>query len=513
MSLKWGQPPRPKQPKKKKRKTGDMSPLIKFFVQRGISITSPRKYWRERKEIREAGKSFRELYQRPYKIYPSPKPMRAVTKARALGWRARNFLLPARARLVTSDYKNFYSHFARQAKMKIKEAQSERRPVIILVGGIAGAGKTTIAKRLDLIMKNLYPYEKLKGVQISLDSYFKPRAKVKVKRFGREREVSKIGVREVKPGVFKGGRVIDGEFDNPRASDLKRARSEISVLRSGGTIRTKQRDVSTGKMTAKKIDGSKLDFVIIEGLYSLHAPLAKLGDIRIGVQASLGQQFLVRSSRDIVKRKREPTEVARKFAERAPYQKRFVLPTLQNAEMVIDTETSGSPRDEKIFGKWLSEIKTTPEKQAFLGEIGLDHFGKSIEAQRGTLNRIRKERREILNDLKKRVNTSGMKLPYPYWEKAVDWEMAHPEAKGYKYEIISAGTARDSIFSINYWKKRNEKPVTYKSVLEWVIPPNGKKFEVITNFKLVEGGGYDMDGEFRQRSHYNDLLKRRPKNR
>ncbi len=510
MSLKWAPPKKPKQPKKKKSKPREMGPFFKFILQHNVPLTTPRKYLKQRKQIRESGNPFRESYERPYKIYPSPKPMKAITKARALGWRTRDFLSPMRASWAFSDYKSFYSKFASRAKTEIEKARAEHRPVIILVGGIAGAGKTTISKRLDLIMKNLYPNNKPKGVQISLDGYFKPRAKVKVKSFGREREVSRIGVRETKTGV-RGGRVIDGEFDNPQASDLKRARSEITTLRSGGTIKTKQRDVSTGEMQARSINGSKLDFVIVEGLYPLHAPLAKLGDIRIGVQSSLGQQFMVRSNRDISERKREPTEVARKFAERAPYQKRFVLPTLQNADMIIDTEASGSMTDKKIFDKWVLEIKDTPKKQAFLSEIGLDHFENSVKAQRATLERIRKERQGIFQSLKKRVKDNNMDPPLIYWDKAVDWEMEHPDTKDYRFEIISVGKVKTPL--PGQVLGMHEKPTTYRSVLEWVIPPNGKKFEVRSRFQYVEGYWYEMVGEFRQQVHYNDRPPPKPKKR
>ena len=314
------------------------------------------------------------IEQRAHEIYPSAKKMRLRTRLYALRWRAYDRIAMRKKTppVVASSYKEFFTKFAERARAA-KAARGER-PVVVMVGGIAGAGKTTLSNRLKFVTENLYPDKKPRVVVISLDSYFKPRHKYKVKKGGREIEVSKIGVREVKPGVFRGGKVIDGEFDNPKASDLKRATAEIRALKDGKKIRTMQRDVSTGKIREVEIDGSKIDFLIVEGLYTLHAPLAKLGDVNIGVQASLGQQFLVRSTRDIQKRKREPTPTARKFAERAPYQKAFVIPTLKNADLIIDVEKARVSPGTREFMVWLGKPRREPEEAVFLNEIGLDHM-------------------------------------------------------------------------------------------------------------------------------------------
>ncbi len=321
----------------------------------------------------------RQINQRLQAIYPSAKRMSLRTRLSAVNWRAIDWMARRRKSppVVTSSYKKFFAEFASRARAVKKERKG--KPVVVLVGGIAGAGKTTLTRRLKQVAENIYSNRKPTVETISLDSYFKPRHKYKVKKGGREREVSKIGVREIKPGVFRGGRVIDGEFDNPRASDLDRARAEIKALKEGKTIKTMQRDVSTGRMREVEIDGSKIDFLIIEGLYTLHAPLAKLGDINLGVQASLGQQFLVRSTRDIQKRKRKPTPTARKFAERAPYQKAFVIPTLKNADLVMDVEKSGIAPGGREFMVWLGKPKRGEEEAVFFDEIGLDHKRNKLE--------------------------------------------------------------------------------------------------------------------------------------
>jgi uridine kinase len=386
----------------------------------------------------ERRKVLSDLEERSRTVYPGAKKMMPSTRARGVAWRAKDRLAMLRkpAPEVFSDYRAFYRGLA----PKLAEAHSRKGsgPVVIMVGGIAGGGKTTIAGRLALVAENLFPDRKANVKVVSLDSYFKPRANVKVKSFGRARQISRIGVIETKQGP-KGGRVIDGEFDNPRASDLKRAIEEISRLRQGGTIETSQRDVSTGQTSKKEIDGSKIDFIIVEGLYTLHSPLARLGDLRIGVQASLGQQFLVRASRDITARQREPTDVARKFAERAPYQRAFVVPTLGNADMVMDVEKAGLKPGSRDPAKaiqdeiWAMSVKESPMLDVFIEDIGLDHARNrwrklaENEAKKpvpsiilGANDFKRLSRANSLGTLDKERNATGLlantMLADPYWK-------------------------------------------------------------------------------------------------
>jgi uridine kinase len=385
-------------------------------------------------ERRERQAALKELAKRSDTIYPTAKRMRISTRARSLAWRTRDRLAMRRKSppKVIDRYIDFYKYVIERAREE-RAAKKTPGPVVIIIGGIAGGGKTTLARGLQIATERLYPKKTMKTQAISLDSYFKPRANVKVKSFGRARQISRIGVIETKQGP-KGGRVIDGEFDNPIASDLKRAIQEIATLKAGGSITTKQRDVSTGQITTKTIDGSKLDFLIIEGQYTLHEPLAKLGDVKIGTQASLGQQFQVRGTRDIDERNRPPTDVARKFAERAPYQRSFVISTLGNAEIVMDVEKANEelgfkPRLGDRPPKIVAELITRGagvRMDDFIDFIGLDHkrntWRKLVKKEAG-----KKEPSIVLEpvDYKRSLDVLGTKkisvltnslFVDPYWQ-------------------------------------------------------------------------------------------------
>ncbi len=324
------------------------------------------KVGRKIQTIRAVGKrrklKRRRLEQRLDREYPAPEKLGFKTLLRRFLWKNLNKLGSLRRKppTRTSDYKRFYQWVILKTAKKLLETGG-KRPVVIMIGGIAGAGKTTLSDRLAYTFTEIFRPLGVRVATISLDGYFKPREKIPVvdKRTGEVvKVISKIG-----------GKVIPGEYDNPAASDLRRAKRDIEKIRSGQEVVLNLRDVKTGKFRKVRIPAG-VDIVIIEGLYTLHKPLAELGDIKIGLMASLGDQFKVRATRDIIERAREPTDVARKFVSREILQRDFVLPTLKNADIILDR--AAKPLGGIDLETWLLAVPGNPNFLKFLRELGIE---------------------------------------------------------------------------------------------------------------------------------------------
>lgn len=314
------------------------------------------------KRVLKSRKKLVRLKKHADKVYPAPEKMGFRVWLQRFLWRnsPRIGFLRGKAPVRTTNYANFY----RWAVLKTANEllRSERKsPVVIMVGGMAGSGKTTLAERLAYTFSDVFAPLSVKVAIVPLDGYFKTREKTQIKdKQGRVvREKSKIN-----------GRVIPGEFDNPKASDLKKAVRDIKAIKTGKQVSIDLRSVSTGKNYSMQIDPNT-NIVIVEGLYCLHRPLATLADIRIGMLASLGDQFVVRSTRDINQRQREPTDVARKFVSREVLQRDFVTrDIIKNAELVLDR--SGTKLGGTELEKWLLAVPGNIHYDKFLNSLNLD---------------------------------------------------------------------------------------------------------------------------------------------
>jgi uridine kinase len=247
-------------------------------------------------------------------LQPELQPMPEATRALVERWIAHELpgALRPRRILVTRRLRQL----CRWALLRIISEAMEPRPgpVVVLLGGVAASGKSTLANRLSMLVDEALGRGRTAAI-ISGDGYFRPR---------------------VKKGnaSFIDGREIDGEYDNPAATDFDRLLQDLHALRSGSAVTIRQRSVRDGQETEKYIDPRSTVVVIIEGLYVLHASVSQFGEVRIGVLTSAGNQMLTRVHRDIHDRGRSPTDVVNKL-KRDLYQRCFVIPTLKNAEAVL----------------------------------------------------------------------------------------------------------------------------------------------------------------------------------
>ncbi len=325
------------------------------------------------------------------KLYAIGKKMPPKTRLYSKLWAMHNYFHAKRRHVPirTGSLREFYGHYLTRLRYELKNRRF--RPVIVSVGGVAGVGKTTTVKQIKAITERLHADKAVRVVTLSLDSYFRPRAPVKVRdKKGNIRYESRIGVKQLETGEFVGGKKIDGEFDNPSASDLKKAINDLRRIREGKPVLLEMRDVKTGRITTAALNPRDIDVLIVEGLFALHAPLAAKADITIGLEGTVGQQFEARGKRDVQERKRDVEGVARKFIERAPYQSAFVLPTLANAELILNAKEARKPkppraRQGKKPGFMLEEAGwSTAKPGSIYFEEMLKELGLATDKQRLT---------------------------------------------------------------------------------------------------------------------------------
>lgn len=310
------------------------------------------------RQLASARKRAMRIRQRIDTVYPAPERMNLRTYITMFLWRnrARLAVFKTRKRIYTADYLNFYRWVTLKTAEKFLETHAQR-PVVILIGGIAGSGKSTIAERFAYIFSDVLH---LNPTVVSLDGYFKERVKIPIKNEKGEviRTVSKIA-----------GKKIPGEFDNPRASNLKQAIEDIRAARSGKPVIFRSLDIDTNKPVSVAFDPSKSQVLIVEGLYTLNESFAKLGDIRIGIIASLKQQADTRISRDIMRMHKDAIEVMRKFVSRERLQRDFVTSGIPNADIVLDI--TRKPLGGSELELWVTAPRGAYKYDEFLRRLAL----------------------------------------------------------------------------------------------------------------------------------------------
>ncbi|MBI5177212.1 hypothetical protein HY995_03960 [Candidatus Micrarchaeota archaeon] len=300
------------------------------------------------------------------KIQPTAQKMGIRTKMQAFKWRLSPQIgWPSSRTITTRSILNFY----RYALLRVIESSMKPRtgPVIIAMGGVSRSGKSVVSKRLEIILNEVFGPKS--ALLLSGDGYFKERRTVEKTRWGKAVEEDVIG-----------GKKIDGQFDNPAASDLKKLKRDMRTLGQGLPIKVALYDNDKKKyLPEQTINPNGLKVVIVEGLYSLHPSIARLADVRLGTIASLGRQFVNRYVEDIRgERKRPPIHVAKNFIERHPHQRAFVLPTLNNAEVLLHI---GKQLGTTEYEAYLTSLPYSFQYRQLLKKLGIEpQTSKTLQA-------------------------------------------------------------------------------------------------------------------------------------
>lgn len=226
-------------------------------------------------------------------------------------------------RIVAALYRQQESKDIKEIVKEISNKIVERKkkkpvtPAIVLIGGGGAAGKTTFTKKLTVRLETVGE----KVGKLDLDNYFLPKELI-------------------------GNRASDGKYDNPRNSDLQRAKHNIEAIKEGAEPKVPVHDRKEHKLSQQESDDKnkyiKDSVVIVEGLYTLCPMLYSLGDVTIYIDASPLDRAKGRVWRDINIRKRDERHVVEMLLGRETYHQTFVEPTQAVADFIVRrSSTSG----------------------------------------------------------------------------------------------------------------------------------------------------------------------------
>src|SRR5208283_5043387 len=167
---------------------------------------------------------------------------------------------------------------------------------LIGIAGPSGAGKSYLAG---------YLAERLQAPVLALDHYY--------------RDLSHLSFEER----------ARSNFDEPAALEHKLLIAQVSDLHEGKTIEVPTYDFSLHTRTRDTQSFQPAQFVIIEGLFTLHwAELLRLLTTRVYVETADDVCLQRRQERDVRERGRTPESVAEQFrATVVPMAERYVRPT------------------------------------------------------------------------------------------------------------------------------------------------------------------------------------------
>jgi uridine kinase len=175
---------------------------------------------------------------------------------------------------------------------------------LIGIGGPSGAGKSYLACHLA---------ERLKAPVLALDHYY--------------RDLSHLPL-EAR---------AQSNFDDPTALEHELLIAQIADLHAGQAIEVPTYDFSLHTRTRETQSFVPAEFVIIEGLFTLHWPELRH---HLGTQVYVDMTDDIclerRTERDVRERGRTPESVLEQFRETvAPMAERYVRPTRAHADVVV----------------------------------------------------------------------------------------------------------------------------------------------------------------------------------
>lgn len=178
------------------------------------------------------------------------------------------------------------------------------RSYLIGIGGPSGAGKSYLACHLA---------ERLRAPVLALDHYY--------------RDLSHLPLEER----------ARSNFDDPAALEDKLLVEHINELREGKAVQIPTYDFSAHTRTRETQPFQSAQFVIVEGLFSLHwLELRSLFGTRVYVDMTDDACLQRRQERDVRERGRNPESVIEQFrATVAPMAERYVRPTRAHAHVVV----------------------------------------------------------------------------------------------------------------------------------------------------------------------------------
>ena len=180
-----------------------------------------------------------------------------------------------------------------------------KRSFVIGIAGISGSGKSSIARALAAELKS--------AAVVELDSYY--------------HDLSHLSLMERE----------HQNFDHPDALDSAALIADIAMAGRGEAICCPAYDFVTHTRTGNGKPLAAQEFLIVEGLFTLHWPeMRKCLGAKVFVEAAGDVAFERRLRRDVRDRGRTPESVRQQYEKSVwPMAEEFVLPSRAHAELVV----------------------------------------------------------------------------------------------------------------------------------------------------------------------------------
>jgi uridine kinase len=192
-------------------------------------------------------------------------------------------------------------------------------PAFIGIGGGTGSGKTTLARSIA------ERYARLGVALIDQDSYYLDQRRLSL----RERE--------------------SVNYDEPLAIDHGLLLEQLQELREGRSIKKPVYCFTSHTRTGEVETVVPQPLVVVEGLFALWEPRVRsLMALKIYVDADPDIRFIRRLQRDVDARGRSVQSVVEQYLQTVrPMHQRYVLPTRQHADVVVNSE------DDSETSRWI----------------------------------------------------------------------------------------------------------------------------------------------------------------
>lgn len=203
-------------------------------------------------------------------------------------------------------------------------------PFCVFIAGGSCSGKTTFARALSKILARMYSV-----TFVMVDDYY--------------RDVSEMPEEDLRRY----------NFDQPGAIDVGALVEDIKRLKRNESIRRRKYDFVTHAQLA--VDGVNApgQVVIVEGIFALCYPeLNDLAGLKIYLDVDDDIRLIRRIRRDCRERGRSLESVIEQYLNSVrPMQRRHIMPSAQNADMVLKPEENGNINLENVVQKISEAIR------------------------------------------------------------------------------------------------------------------------------------------------------------
>ena len=201
------------------------------------------------------------------------------------------------------------------------------RVVAVGIAGPSGAGKTTLARRIQAALPRYAP------VLMAQDSYY--------------------------TGLPRGCPPEQYNFDAPSAVDLERMACDLMLLKAGEPARIPVYDFARHAREGRTAEVPPAPLVIAEGLHLFLQPaLRALLDVKVYLLAGLDDCLRRRLERDTRERGRSAADVIRQFHDQVePMRRLHVHPTRRFADHLLSLPAPGTARYAAVLARLCRDIE------------------------------------------------------------------------------------------------------------------------------------------------------------